>query len=112
MAALIPLLILGIPIFDMVYITISRIKNGSVKTVREWIEFTGKDHFHHRLIKIGLSEEQSVFFLYSLSFCLGLSAIVIRNSGSYEAMLLALQALIIFGLVVVLMLTGREKYGK
>ncbi|MFH1824463.1 MAG: MraY family glycosyltransferase [Candidatus Firestonebacteria bacterium] len=107
-AASIPVLILGVPIFDMIYITISRIKNGAVKNVKEWIEYTGKDHFHHRLLKIGFSEQVSVFFLYSLSFCLGLGAIVLKNAGNVEAFLLLLQALIIFGIIVVLMLTGRE----
>jgi UDP-GlcNAc:undecaprenyl-phosphate GlcNAc-1-phosphate transferase len=107
--ASIPILILGIPIFDMVYTTISRIRNHVIKNVKEWIEYTGKDHFHHRLLKIGLNQQQSVFFLYSLNFCLGIGAVVLRTAGGgLEGILLLLQAFIIFGIITTLMLAGRE----
>jgi UDP-GlcNAc:undecaprenyl-phosphate/decaprenyl-phosphate GlcNAc-1-phosphate transferase len=107
-AAVIPVLIFGIPIFDMIYTTVSRIRNGAVKTVKQWLEFTGKDHFHHRLLNIGFSETSAVFFLYFLNLCLGISAVVLRNAASAEALLLLVQAVIIFGIVSILMLAGRK----
>ena len=107
-AGIIPLLIMSIPIFDMIYITISRIKNGVVRTVREWIEYTGKDHFHHRLLNMGLTERMSVIFLCALNLSFGLGAIVLKDAVSLDAVLLLLQGLIIFGIIVILMITGRE----
>jgi UDP-GlcNAc:undecaprenyl-phosphate GlcNAc-1-phosphate transferase len=103
-----PLLILGIPIFDMIYTTISRVKNGSVRSFRQWLEYTGKDHFHHRLMHLGLSEPQTVFFILMVNLCLGLGAIVIRDTGTKGSMLLLIQSVIIFLIIVVLMLLGRQ----
>ncbi len=56
-----PILIMGIFIFDMTYTTISRIASHKVANFREWLEFTGKDHLHHRLTTLGLSAKQTVF---------------------------------------------------
>src|SRR3989339_58990 len=103
-----PVLIMGIPIFDMLYTTISRIKNGSVSTLREWIEFTGRDHFHHRLMHIGFSQKATVIFLYVLNLILGLSALALTRASEKEALLLLFQAVLIFGIIVVLMRVGRK----
>lgn len=104
-----PLLVLGIPIFDIIYTTISRIRNGSVAGVREWLEYTGKDHFHHRLMKLGLGVEQTVGFIVLLNVCLGLGAWTIRHTAStLGTWLLIAQSVLIFLIVVVLMLLGRE----
>ncbi len=56
-----PILIMGIFIFDMVYTTTSRIASKKIVNIREWLEFTGKDHLHHRLSSLGLSAKQTVF---------------------------------------------------
>ncbi|OGS20765.1 MAG: hypothetical protein A3J83_01640 [Elusimicrobia bacterium RIFOXYA2_FULL_40_6] len=102
-----PLLILSIPIFDMIYTTISRIRNGSVKSFKQWLEYVGKDHFHHRLLKLGLSVRQSVRFIILLNLCLGLSALIIRQTDTQGSFILLLQATVIFIIVVLLMLAGR-----
>lgn len=104
-----PLLVLGIPIFDIIYTTVSRIRNGSVRNVREWLEYAGKDHFHHRLMKLGLSVPQTVGFVVLLNICLGLGAWTIRHTASTAGTWLLLsQSVLIFLIVVVLMLLGRE----
>jgi UDP-GlcNAc:undecaprenyl-phosphate GlcNAc-1-phosphate transferase len=104
-----PLLVLGIPIFDIIYTTVSRVRNGSVKSVRQWLEYTGKDHFHHRLMKLGLGVEQTVGFIVLLNVCLGLGAWTIRHTAStLGTWLLLAQSVMIFMVVVVLMVLGRE----
>lgn len=105
-----PLLILGIPIFDMIYTTVSRIRNGSVRTFRQWLEFAGRDHFHHRLMHLKLSEKQTVLFILLINFCLGLGALVLRDTGTRGSALLLLQSILIFIIIVVLMLLGRQIY--
>lgn len=104
-----PLLVLGIPIFDMIYTTLSRVRRGAVRTVKEWIEFTGRDHFHHRLMKLGLSAPGAVQFILLTNLCIGLGALVIRHTYSRlaSALLLA-QTFLLFVLIVILMLLGRE----
>jgi UDP-GlcNAc:undecaprenyl-phosphate GlcNAc-1-phosphate transferase len=105
-----PLLIMSIPIFDMIYTTVSRIKNGSIHTFKEWLEFAGKDHFHHRLMFLGLSETQTVIFIIMVNLCLGLGALALRYSGATESLLLLLQSLFFFLIIIVLMLLGRHIY--
>lgn len=105
-----PLLVLGIPIFDIIYTTVSRVRNGSVRSVKEWLEYTGKDHFHHRLMKLGFSVEQAVGFVVLLNICLGLGAWAIRHSDCNTGTLMLLgQSVLIFLVVVALMLVGRER---
>jgi UDP-GlcNAc:undecaprenyl-phosphate/decaprenyl-phosphate GlcNAc-1-phosphate transferase len=103
-----PLLILGIPIFDMIYTTVSRIKNGSVKTFIQWLEYAGKDHFHHRLMHLGFSQVQTVGLILLLNFCLGLGALTLRETGTRGSIFLLSQSVLIFLIVVALMLRGRN----
>lgn len=104
-----PVLILGILIFDMTYITISRIVTGKVKNFREWIGFVGKDHLHHRLSNLGLSKKQTVLFIYLLSASMGLSAIVLKNGRTIDAFLLIIQAFLILLIIVILMMKGKNQ---
>jgi UDP-GlcNAc:undecaprenyl-phosphate GlcNAc-1-phosphate transferase len=104
----IPVLILGLLIFDMCYITVSRVISGRVKNVREWLDYTGRDHFHHRLLDLGLSERQTVIFMYGTCFILGLSALVLENtSNQFYIIVLVLQATGMLLNISVLMIVGR-----
>jgi len=104
-----PLLVLGIPIFDIIYTTVSRIRNGSVRNVKEWLDYAGKDHFHHRLMHLGLKVEHAVGFIVLLNVCFGLGAWTMRRTvTSVGTWLLLAQSIIILVMVVVLMLLGRE----
>ncbi len=102
-----PLLIFWILIFDMVHITIDRILTGKVKSFREWLEFVGKDHLHHRLADVLGSPKLSVFFIYVLSIALGISAVVLQHASSVDALLLVAQAFILVCLITVLERFGR-----
>ncbi|MDD4013906.1 MAG: MraY family glycosyltransferase [Candidatus Omnitrophica bacterium] len=105
----IPLLILAVPIFDIVYITGSRIYFGKVKNLRDWIEYVGKDHLHHRLVHLGFTQRQMVFFIYLVSMVFALGALAIKNSPVEQSILLVIQGVIILGLISVLMIAGEGK---
>jgi UDP-GlcNAc:undecaprenyl-phosphate GlcNAc-1-phosphate transferase len=105
-----PLLILGIPIFDIIYITISRIRRGVVRNVRQWLDHVDRDHFHHRLMNFGMTVEESVGFVLLVNICLGLAAWTIHYTQSSTAsVLLLLQCVCIFAIVVVLMQKGAAR---
>jgi UDP-GlcNAc:undecaprenyl-phosphate GlcNAc-1-phosphate transferase len=106
-----PVLIFWILIFDMVHITIDRVLTGKVKNFRQWIEYVGKDHLHHRLANVLGGRKQSVLFIYLLGFCLGTSAVVLRNARPVDALLLILQACIMVVLITVLERRGRQANG-
>ena len=104
----IPLLVLAVLIFDMVYISASRIYHGKVKTFKEWIEYTGKDHLHHRLLRIGFSQVQAVLFIYLISIVFAFAALALRYATMAQAVLLLLQGIFILIIVTVLMMVGHE----
>ena len=102
-----PLLIFWILIFDMVHITVDRILTGKVLNFRQWIEYVGKDHIHHRLAHVLGSNKRSVVFIYLLSLCWGMSAVALRNARIFDAILLILQAVIMVILITFLERRGR-----
>lgn len=103
-----PLLIFWILIFDMVHITLDRVLSGKVVNVRQWLEYTGKDHLHHRIGYALGGQKRSVLFIYLLAACLGLSAVLLRNAGPGDALVLLAQALIIVTLITLLERRGRK----
>lgn len=105
----VPILILGVPIFDMVFTTIMRIKEDKIHNVMEWFKYGGKDHFHHRLIDLGLGPTGAVFFIYFISISFGLSAIVVHREKAIVGILAILQAAIIFAGIAVLMVVGKRR---
>ena len=105
----IPILILGVPIFDMIFTTIMRIKEAKVKTFIEWLKYGGKDHFHHYLVDLGLSPIGAVLFIYFITFSLGISAIMVSNDRASEAFMSLAQAGIIFGIIAVLIVIGKKR---
>jgi UDP-GlcNAc:undecaprenyl-phosphate GlcNAc-1-phosphate transferase len=102
-----PLLIFWILIFDMVHISIERILTGKVYTFRQWIDYVGKDHLHHRLACTLGTNQRSVMFIFLMNFCLGISAISLRNARPVDAALLILQAAIFVILITILERRGR-----
>ena len=92
----IPILILGVPIFDMIFTTIMRIKEQKIKNIVEWLKYGGKDHFHHYLVDLGLHPRAAVLFIYYLTFSLGLGALNVSNDSAFEAFLTLVQISIIF----------------
>jgi UDP-GlcNAc:undecaprenyl-phosphate GlcNAc-1-phosphate transferase len=103
-----PLLIFWVFIFDMVYITISRVAKGKVGNLREWVEYTGKDHLHHRLALFLNSEKLTVCVIFLITMCLGLSATALRYARTIDALLLILQAAVIVLLVSILQKRGAQ----
>ncbi len=79
---MIPLLVLGIPIFDTTLVTISRLRRG-----RNPITTAGMDHTSHRLTYAGFSRREAVFLLYIVAFALGLLAIFVTQATVLEGYL-------------------------
>ncbi len=104
-----PLLIFGVLIYDMIHITVERILTGKVKSLREWLDYVGKDHLHHRLERALGSRQASVAMIFLFTICLGLSALALRHAGTMEALLLLIQAGLIAAMLTVLEISGRRR---
>lgn len=72
---IIPLIILGIPIFDTFFVFINRFAH------RIKMSTPGKDHSHHRIQLMGLSQRMTVLFLYAVQVILGLIAMAMVGSN-------------------------------
>jgi UDP-GlcNAc:undecaprenyl-phosphate/decaprenyl-phosphate GlcNAc-1-phosphate transferase len=102
-----PILIFWLLIFDMVHTTVERILTGKVGSLREWVEYVGKDHLHHRLAGALGSRQRSVKFIYLMAMGLGISALILQNASSEDALLMIVQAGVLVVLVTVLERCGR-----
>jgi UDP-GlcNAc:undecaprenyl-phosphate GlcNAc-1-phosphate transferase len=74
-ALIIPLLALGVPIFDTSFAILRRAVNGQP------IYQADRGHLHHRLIDLGLTQRQAVAVIYGMSAYLGLLAISLDTLG-------------------------------
>ncbi|TDH75971.1 undecaprenyl-phosphate alpha-N-acetylglucosaminyl 1-phosphate transferase, partial [Acinetobacter baumannii] len=70
----IPIIILGVPIFDTTFAIIRRILN------KQPISAPDKSHIHHRLMAFGLSHRMSVIVIYLIGFIFSISAIVLKSA--------------------------------
>jgi UDP-GlcNAc:undecaprenyl-phosphate GlcNAc-1-phosphate transferase len=80
---LVPILILGVPIFDTTLITISRLRRGL-------LPFTspGKDHTAHRLSNLGLGYKGAVLVIYGFGCCFGVLGLLSTYLPSSEVYVL------------------------
>ncbi len=104
-----PLLIFGVLIYDMIHITVERVVTGKVHSVKEWLDYVGKDHLHHRLERALGSRQASVAMIFLLTICLGLSAMALRHAGLQEAVFLLVQAGLIVAMITLLEVSGRRR---
>ena len=105
-----PLLIFGVLIYDMIHITVERVVTGKVRTIKDWIDYVGKDHLHHRLDRSLGSRRATVATIFTLTICLGLAALVLRKANTAEALMLLLQAALIVIIISFLEYRGRSEY--
>ncbi len=78
-----PVIVLGLPIFDVVWAIIRRIIKGkSLKAVFK----ADKGHLHHKLVAKGFSQKQAVLILYGISAAFGMFAVILFDSGILKAL--------------------------
>ncbi len=77
-----PILVLGLPILDIVWAVFRRLVKGkSIKAIFK----ADNGHVHHKLVKQGFSQKQSVLILYGASAIFGMFAIILLDSGIWKA---------------------------
>lgn len=97
----VPVLILGLPLFDASFAMIRRILQGKSPMVAD------RGHLHHRLVDMGFSQKQTVFILYAISGVLGITAVLLAESGVLRALLLVICVLI---LLLIGSMMGKNSY--
>ena len=97
----VPLLILGLPLFDAAFAMLRRILTGKNPMSAD------RGHLHHRLIDMGFSQKQTVFILYAISGVLGITAVLLAENGTLRALILVICVLI---LLLIGSLLGKDVY--
>jgi UDP-GlcNAc:undecaprenyl-phosphate GlcNAc-1-phosphate transferase len=84
----VPILVLGIPIFDTSLVVLSRVRS------RRPIYKAGRDHTYHRMVRLGMAPSQAVAVMHVATVAVGIVAFLALGSGVVIANL-------IFGTVLV-----------
>jgi UDP-GlcNAc:undecaprenyl-phosphate GlcNAc-1-phosphate transferase len=90
LALAIPILVLGLPIFDTIFAIFRRVLSG--RPIGE----ADRGHIHHRLLDMGLSHRMAVIILYIVSAGLGIISIVLVDKGLLPSLILLI-ILVMFG---------------
>lgn len=75
---MVPVMILGLPIFDTTLVVISRFRRGVSPNT------AGKDHTSHRLVSLGFSQREAVLILYLVAGMFGLIALFVAEATIFE----------------------------
>lgn len=78
----VPVLVLGLPIFDITLVVFTRLREGRSPAQ------AGKDHTSHRLVQMGLTTRRAVLILYGVCLLLGIDAILVSRSTPETALIL------------------------
>ncbi len=96
------LLVLGIPLLDAAYLIIYRLIRGRSPMSAD------RAHLHHRLLDMGLSQQQVVMIFYLLSAAFGVLAFLLP-SGLFKLYALIVMVLV---LVVLLVYLARRRFDR
>ncbi|MCD6289744.1 MAG: undecaprenyl/decaprenyl-phosphate alpha-N-acetylglucosaminyl 1-phosphate transferase [Anaerolineae bacterium] len=76
---MVPVLVMGLPIFDMTLVVFSRLRRGLNP-----ITTPGRDHTSHRLVRMGASPRRAVLICYALAGALGMLALFVARASVAE----------------------------
>ncbi len=88
---MIPVVVLGLPVFDTTLVTISRLRRGLNP-----LTTPGKDHVSHRLVALGASSREAVLMLYLVCCALGVAAMFLTQASVLEGYVMG-AALVLIG---------------
>lgn len=100
-AIFLPLLVLGLPLFDTSFAMLRRLLEGRP------IMSPDKGHLHHRLLELGMKQKKAVLVLYSATSMLGLSAVMVINRKYLYSMITFTIAAVLIALPIII--TERNK---
>lgn len=93
--AIIPMLVLAVPIFDTVFAMIRRVFR------HESIMKADRGHLHHHLMAAGFGQRRSVLIMYGIVGIMGIVAVLISRDLYKDAFFLFTIALLYLGIIIV-----------
>jgi UDP-GlcNAc:undecaprenyl-phosphate GlcNAc-1-phosphate transferase len=98
---LMPLIVLAVPLYDFLSVTILRLLQGKSPFIGD------KQHFSHRLVSRGMTRRQAVLTIYLATACTGLGATVLHQLSSTGVILVFVQTLLILLIIAILEHPGK-----
>lgn len=99
---LVPFLVIGIPLLDMLIAIVRRVAHGQSPMASD------REHMHYKLIDMGFNQKQTVAILYCISGMFGIAAIILAAGGEFKAILLLL-AILVAAAFGVRLIASRER---
>ncbi|MGD8603334.1 MAG: MraY family glycosyltransferase [Anaerolineales bacterium] len=93
-----PVLVLGVPIFDTVLVSFSRLVKGKP------VYIAGRDHSYHRLVKLGLDSTRAVLLMQLCGIGLGLLSFILLGTNALVANAV-FAAVVLTGIITVFLLS-------
>lgn len=105
-STLMPLIILAVPLYDFISVTIIRLLQGASP-------FAGdKQHFSHRLVNRGMTQRQAVLTIYLATAAAGLGATLLPKLPTAQAGIIFAQTLLIILIIAILENPGKHLNNK
>ncbi|MEM1446037.1 MAG: MraY family glycosyltransferase [Planctomycetota bacterium] len=95
-AVLTPLVIFAVPLYDLISVSIIRLREGRSPMSGD------RNHFSHRLVKLGLSRPAAVFVIVLATLATGLGGVMMSKMPAWQAALIAAQAAAVLATLAVL----------
>lgn len=89
---IIPIVVLGVPLWDTFFAIVRRIVN------KKPISSPDKGHLHHCLLNMGLSHRSTVLTIYSISIFFGMMAILLTKTTKWTTIIVMVALLIVIHL--------------
>lgn len=93
-AVAIPILALGLPIFDTTFAILRRLMSG--RSIAE----ADKGHLHHRLLQVGMNQKRAVLTLYLIAGLMGASAIFLASHEFVNTFVVLTLAMILIAIPI------------
>lgn len=92
-AVLMPLVILAVPLYDFVSVTLIRLYQGKSPFVGDM------QHFSHRMRDRGLGARSTILVIYALTLATGISGLLMTRAVPWQAIVLGVQVLALIGAI-------------
>ena len=101
---MVPLFIMGVPLFDLTLVTIARLRRGVNP-----LTAAGKDHTSHRLARMGFSQREAVLIIYLMGGVFGMAALFITQAEIVEGYAIGATA-VVLSLFAIYRFLKREEF--
>ena len=101
-AVLVPLVVMAVPLYDFISVTLLRISQGRSPFIGD------TQHFSHRLKRRGWTDTQTVLTLYLATLCTGIGAAFLNQVDRAGAILIFAQTFMILAIIAIMETTAKN----